>query len=115
MSVNRTTKVALFGSLALTLGIGLAAPAQARVFVGVGFGFPWVVGAPWYYPPAYYVPPPVVYLPPPVAYQPQQQAYAAPQEQVWYYCRSPKGYYPYVSSCRGGWRSVPATPPQAAR
>lgn len=29
----------------------------------------------------------------------------------WYHCNSPEGYYPYVSSCPGGWRAVEATPP----
>ena len=30
----------------------------------------------------------------------------------WYYCDASKSYYPYVSSCPGGWRAVPATPSQ---
>ena len=30
---------------------------------------------------------------------------------MWYYCDSPKGYYPYVHSCPSGWQKVPATPP----
>jgi len=30
----------------------------------------------------------------------------------WYYCDSAKGYYPYVSECREGWRPVPAVPPR---
>jgi hypothetical protein len=40
---------------------------------------------------------------------------AAPQPSAsatWYYCESSKTYYPYVSQCPEGWRSVPATPPQ---
>jgi hypothetical protein len=36
-----------------------------------------------------------------------------PQEQVWYYCEDPAGYYPYVRSCNGQWQAVPATPPGA--
>ena len=31
---------------------------------------------------------------------------------TWYYCESSKTYYPYVSECKEGWRSVAATPPQ---
>lgn len=31
---------------------------------------------------------------------------------TWYYCESSKTYYPYVSQCPEGWRTVPATPPQ---
>ena len=40
---------------------------------------------------------------------------AAPQSSAgnWYYCDSAKAYYPYVSECKEGWRTVPATPPQA--
>ena len=30
---------------------------------------------------------------------------------MWYYCYNPAGYYPYVRSCAGPWRAVPATPP----
>jgi hypothetical protein len=102
MTLNRTIKAALLGGLALALSAGFAATAEARVFVGVGFGFP--LFGPWYYPPPYYYAPPAVY--------PAQPAYAAPQPQTWYYCESPRGYYPYVQHCGGGWRSVPATPPQ---
>lgn len=99
------------GALALIGGVALvSAPAQARVFVHVGVGYPF--WGPYYYapppvayyqlPPAYYGPPPVVYAPPPTL--------VAPQAQVWYYCDNPKGYYPYVSTCSGGWRQVPARP-----
>ena len=35
------------------------------------------------------------------------------QEQIWYYCEDPAGYYPYVRSCNGAWQAVPATPPSA--
>jgi hypothetical protein len=31
----------------------------------------------------------------------------------WYYCQNPPGYYPYIQSCNGPWRPVPAgAPPQ---
>ena len=55
--------------------------------------------------------PAVVQAPPgaPVAAAPATQAAG-----TWYYCESAKGYYPYVSQCPEGWRSVPATPPPAA-
>jgi hypothetical protein len=107
---SRITSAILVGVAAL-IGISLAAPASARVFVGFGFGVP--LFAPWYYPPPVYVPPPVAYTPPPIVYEPP--TYVAPQEPVWYYCDNPRGYYPYVGSCREGWRTVPATPPRAAR
>jgi hypothetical protein len=32
---------------------------------------------------------------------------------TWYYCDSSKSYYPYVASCKEGWKPVPASaPPQ---
>lgn len=67
------------------------------------------------YPPVYAYPvvpaPPVVIqqpapapVPPPVA---QQQA---PAPTSYYYCKKPKGYYPYVQSCSVSWRLVPLQP-----
>lgn len=73
-------------------------------------GWWWVVGGVWYfYPtPVYPYPnpwePPVEYVAPPAA--------LPPPTQYWYYCESAKGYYPYVSTCPGGWKQVPATPPK---
>lgn len=32
---------------------------------------------------------------------------------MWYYCRNPEGYYPYVKHCNGEWQQVPATPEQS--
>lgn len=29
---------------------------------------------------------------------------------VWYYCEDSRAYYPYVTTCRTPWRTVPATP-----
>lgn len=97
----------------VVLGLALAPQsAAARVVVGFGFGFP-VVPAPWYYapPPVVYAPPPVVYAPPPVMVAPPPQpTYLSQPTQNWYYCDNPKGYYPYVASCNGPWRPVPAQP-----
>lgn len=103
---------------ALAFGGGLAlmpAPALAdRVFVHVGV--PFCCGPYYYYPPppvVYYPPAPYYYGPPPVAYAPPPSAPPTPvqpQAQTWYYCDSPKGYYPYVSNCSTGWRQVPARP-----
>ena len=107
MKITRMIGATLFGAIAL-FGITIATPASARVFVGIGFGVPFF--APWYYPPAFYVPP---YVPPRVVYQ--QPTYVAPQQQVWYYCGNPRGYYPYVGSCQEGWRTVPSAPPPSAR
>jgi hypothetical protein len=99
---------------AIVLAASLAPlPANARVVVGFGFGVP-VVPAPWYYapPPVVYAPPPVVYTPPPVVVgPPPQPAYLSQPTPNWYYCDNPKGYYPYVATCSGAWRQVPAQPP----
>jgi hypothetical protein len=35
-----------------------------------------------------------------------------PQQDYWYYCQNPQGYYPYVKNCPGGWMRVVPTPPQ---
>ena len=91
-------------------------PAYAVVYYG---------GVPYYYAnDVYYVQQPTGYevvAPPeaPAVAQPAPGAppTAAPAAQApgtWFYCDSAKGYYPYVSQCPEGWRSVPATPPPAA-
>lgn len=33
----------------------------------------------------------------------------------WYLCASPRGAYPYVRECPGGWERVPAVPPGQAK
>ena len=89
---------------------------------GGNFGW-WWLGAPglWYFTPgpydAYpyysYANPYIESNMPPVVVAPQTNAPPTTQAaQVWYYCVSAKGYYPYVPSCSEGWKSVPATPPQ---
>jgi hypothetical protein len=84
-----------------------AVPGHARVGVFIGptiavpFGPFW---APYWAPYPYAYPPVVVQPPPQVSVQPP------PSPPSWYYCDNPKGYYPYVQQCRGGWRQVPAQP-----
>ena len=60
--------------------------------------------------------PSIVYVEPqpqvvvaPQVYAPQQ---AVPQslDQYWHFCDASQTYYPYVATCEGGWRTVPATP-----
>ena len=96
-------------------------------YFGVGPGFwPGYYGG--YYP--YYWGAPVVGWPyggwpyasytgwpyyPPQATQASPE-YNEPEQQqpyYWYYCQDPKGYYPYVKSCPGGWMQVVpnVTPP----
>lgn len=88
---------------------------------GGRLGWWWAVGGLWYLYPTPVYPYPDPYTPP-VIYQQQYPtseeqtsapADAPPPAQNWYYCNSSKNYYPYVSSCREGWKIVPATPPGA--
>jgi hypothetical protein len=75
--------------------------ARFVVIGGAAFWYPYPYGYPYYaYPydydsslatPAYNMPPP------------------AP---TWYYCEASGAYYPYVATCAGGWKVVPATPNQ---
>jgi hypothetical protein len=80
-----------------------------RIAIGIGpfWGPYWgPYGYPYGYPPVVAVPSTQVYVQPsaPAAAQPPPSAY-------WYYCDNPRGYYPYVQQCRGGWRAVSPTPP----
>ena len=79
-------------------------------------GWWWVVAGLWYFYPRPVYPYPDPYTPPVVVVQPTAPAPAPvvpstpPAPQFWYYCDASKTYYPYVQSCPGGWRMVPATP-----
>ncbi len=79
------------------LGLGLYDP-----FWWPGY-YPW--GYPWAYP--YYPPVSVQYVPAPVYAVPPA---APPQQQFWYRCGNPEGYFPYVRNCTTGWEQVPVTP-----
>lgn len=71
------------------------------------FGFPIIVGPQWY-PYRHYPEPPIIVEQPTVYVQPP------PREEInyWYYCEDPKGYYPYINRCPGGWMKVlPNTDP----
>jgi hypothetical protein len=78
------------------------------IYLGVPFGLGWP-GYPYgYYP---YTAPPVVVQQNPLYLEPQQQD----ETYYWYYCKKPKGYYPYVKSCPSGWlKVVPDANPQSA-
>ena len=101
----------------LAVLVGAAAVAFGRVVVGIGVPFGWY-GAPWFYGPPVYpywqVPPvyiaPPAYAPPPVQYLAPPVQSAPPPSQFWYYCKHPKGYYPYVNACPGGWQQVSPRP-----
>lgn len=89
-------------------------------------GWWWVVDGVWYFyekkaaeiPDPYMPPtvtvqvqaaPPAIPPPPPAPVAPPPGTPPPPSN--WYYCSNPHGYYPYVTTCPGGWTSVPATPP----
>lgn len=103
----------LVGAL-LIAGTAVAAPAYGRggwhagahggghARVGVVIGGP-LFWPGYYYPPPYYAAP-LVAAPPPVYIERSDET----DDQYWYFCRNPKGYYPYVQECPAGW--VPVTP-----
>ncbi len=90
------------------------------------FGWWWIVGPSWMMyntpiypypdpmlPPAYIVDEPVQ---PSVTFvQPVSPPPPPASAQVWYHCRRPEGYYPYIPTCPSGWQTVPAVPPDAGR
>ncbi|HTZ18896.1 MAG TPA: hypothetical protein VMB78_10705 [Dissulfurispiraceae bacterium] len=91
---------------------------------GHGWGWGWGVGwGPWwpayypyypYYPSYPYYPYDPYYESSPVIIQ-QEPAYsdsASQQEEqsYWYFCTNPRGYYPYVKKCPGGWLRVVPSP-----
>ena len=95
--------------LALMLaGTGAAWAHGVRGHVGVYLGPVWGPG--WWYPPPYYYPPQVVVVPPsqpPVYIERQDEAMPQSEaQQYWYFCKSAKGYYPYVKECPEGWQKV---------
>ncbi len=55
--------------------------------------------------------PVIIQQPPPPVYT--QQPPVDPS--YWYYCEDPKGYYPYVQNCPGGWMKVVPQPSAAGR
>ena len=83
-------------------------------YYGSRFGWWWVVGPSWYF----YSYPVYPYWYPPerteVIVVEQPQPSGPPPQAYWYWCDDPKGYYPYVAQCPGGWEPVPATPPAPA-
>ncbi len=94
--------------------VGHAGHRHSRASVHLGFWFgPAVVWAP---PPVWVAPPPRLHCgPPPILYSPPPTVWVERGrggDDYWYYCETPRGYYPYVRSCPGGWmRVVPDTVP----
>jgi len=84
---------------------------RSHVFIEPRLVVPIPLGVPYWVP---YPAPPVVVAPPPVYVEPSLPPQAPPPPQYWYYCEDPKGYYPYVQQCPGGWMQVvPSTTPPA--
>jgi hypothetical protein len=73
-------------------------------------GWWWVAGGSWYFYPAPVYPYPDPYEPPVTVAAAPSALPAAPVPNSWYYCEAAKGYYPYVQTCPGGWKAVPAKP-----
>jgi len=93
--------------------VGIVAPALPPGYTTVN-----VAGTPYYYANGtYYVATPGGYA---VAQPPADPAALAsavvpPASGTWSYCASAQRYYPYVTECPEGWRSVPATPPNTSQ
>ena len=114
--MNGLRHLTLAAAFAATL-LGGGAPAEAQVW------YPYYGPGPYYapYPPGYpygygYPYSRYPYAPPATA-----PASASPAPQFWYRCDEPKGYYPHVPSCPGGWHEeqaptattvTPTTPPR---
>jgi hypothetical protein len=75
----------------------------------------WVVGGVWYFYPSPVYPYPNPWEPPPAELVTPRAGVVPlpPPTQYWYFCESANAYYPYVPTCPGGWKQVPATPPPA--
>lgn len=94
-------------------GFYFGAPIVVDPFYAPRYYYPPYPGYPGYYAP-YYAPGPVITLPaaPPVYVEqaPQQASSGALPSNYWYWCANPKGYYPTVNSCPGGWTPVGPQP-----
>ncbi len=101
--------------LAAMLIMASAIPSQAgghfyfRGGIWVGPGW-WGPPYPYYYPyyPYYSEPPTVIERQAPAYVQPNRQQ---DDQDYWYFCAKPKGYYPYIKECPGGWlKVIPSAP-----
>ena len=76
----------------------------------------WAAGPPLYYYPTPVYPYPYAYsYPYPYAYSPAYDHGVPPPPSVsyWYYCDAAGGYYPYVTQCPGGFRTIAPSDPNA--
>jgi hypothetical protein len=77
-------------------------------------GWWWVVGDGWYFYPEPIYPYPTYVAPVIVAQPAPPLPTGLPPTTFWYFCDSPRGYYPYVTSCAVPWHEVPVNPAQPA-
>jgi hypothetical protein len=75
-------------------------------------GWWWVVGGVWYFYPSPVYPYPSPWEPPPAPWvnPPAAAVPPPPPTPYWYFCEATRAYYPYVATCAGGWKQVPAVP-----
>lgn len=102
-------KIAGVALVTLTLLMAYALPGEAHVHGGVWIGPVWPAWPVYSYPYPYpYPQQPIVIQQGPTEYM--QQPQPTPEQQYWYYCSDPQGYYPYVQHCPKGWTKVAPTP-----
>jgi hypothetical protein len=82
------------------------APHWSLSIGGLWYPYPYAYPAPVYPYPAPVYPYSVPWVPVP----PVSAVAAEPPAQYWYFCEASRTYYPYVTTCPGGWKPVPATP-----
>ena len=129
MKSSVLTKQGIWGCLALVLVALVAFPSPSNAYgrdhhywrPGWGWGpypyaYPYPYPYPYAYPPAYASPPPIVVVPQaqvaPMVVTPAPQVQApGSSADAYYYCKKPKGYYPYVQKCSVDWKLVPTAPP----
>jgi len=116
-------KKGIFIVLVVVLGVLLVSMASAQAHERFVFrGGIWLGPGPWWGPPYPYYGPYPYYPAPPVVIERQPPVYVQPSPQpeeqdYWYFCTKPEGYYPYVKRCPGGWLTVvpPSAPPDERR
>jgi hypothetical protein len=107
LPLHRTDAVSPVETVAC-VGFGWRGPGIYASILGAR---PACWGSVVYGEPAYVVAaPPAVVAAPSVVVAPQPTAVVGPPSTVWYYCDTPKGYYPQVAACTTGWRTVTTAP-----
>lgn len=98
------------------LGVAAALLLAAPLIVASSYRAQPTYAVPVVVPPNYGYSP--VYVQPAYAQPVYAQQIQAPVQQpanVWYYCASSNGYYPYVTQCPEGWQHVSPVPPPAGQ